>query len=358
MRTSFLLSLLLALGCSCGAETPTPSAPPPPPSPVTYEVHEWGLVRGAAGDRVLLSGPHVDPPAVPMAKPVLYFHREGEGALVVDVEVHMVSGRIAESWPTTGEPPAASVAWHRVTIEEGSCRGSRYPTFGEPPCSHAGVGVECEATALASVETDDSDCLVWPHSPLDDGPTLAWNHLFYRGEIPGAPPVPLRIEPLPDGTLRVTSTTRDPIPGRLVRVRRGNGVPAVADAVAIASPPAPGAIIVIPAPTEPPSSGAPALAEGLRAAGLTGPEIDAFRRAWDTTLFGTTETASAESPRGAVTTTPVAASPMPIPVATTSLVYVLPASAADALSTLSFTPPPRAVRRAIVAWIDEATFPR
>ncbi len=49
---------------------------------------------------------------------------------------------------------------------------------------------------------------------------------------------------------------------------------------------------------------------------------------------------------------------MPIaPVATTSIVYVLPASGADALATLTFTPPPTAVRRAIVVWIDERAGP-
>lgn len=361
MRLAISVGLaLVVLGCTCARDVSPPVAPvatpsePAAPPPASYEVHEWGLLRGTTDDRAVLSGPHAEAPPVPLAKPVLYFHRTGEGALVVDVEARMVGGRIVEHWPSFAGEVGASVAWPGVMIQEGSCRGSRYPSLAESPCT--GVTDGCEAATLATVETTDADCVFWPQPPDDDGPTLAWNHLFYRGEIAGTPPLPLRLEPQPDGTLRVTSTSAEPIPGRLVRVRRANGTAGVTDAVAIAAPPASRQSVMIPAPSDPISSGAAPLAASLREVGLTDAEIEAFRRAWDEPIFGATTTAAGGE--ALPTATPVAsASPLGgallAPRPTTSLVYLLPASAADALATLSFTPPPTAVRRALVVWIDE-----
>lgn len=339
------LTVLLA---ACGEGTPpqSPIEPAPPIEAVRYEVHEWGLARGTANDAISLSGPHVEPMPMPVAKPVLYFHREGEGALRVTVTARIPGGRIVEHWPHTGAT-GAEVTWTDVMIQDGACRGGRFPTMGEPPC--AGLA-ECEAATLASVETQDADCVYWPRPPDDDGPTEAWNHLFYRGEITHAPSLPLRVEPQPDGSLRVTSIG-ERVVGRLIRVRRTMGIPGAGDAVVVADPPARGASVVIAAPSRPMSEGIEALDRSLRDAGLTADETRAFRNAWDEAIFGTTAPAAAY-PATEVTT--VLASPV---APTTSLLYVLPASSADALATLTFDPPPATVKRAIVMWIDEARAP-
>jgi hypothetical protein len=325
------------LGCSsCGAATqetaPTPSAGP------SYEVHEWGLVQGTSNDGVMLSGPFAQPAPMPVAKPVLYFHRSGEGPLRVDVEARIANGRIVEHWPTPGGDPGTRAAWQGVEITNSNCHGSRYPSQREDPCSRLNDG--CEAATLASVETDDSSCAAWPDAEH------RYNHLFYRGEVSGAPPLPLALEPRPDGSLRVTSRSRDPIPGRLVRIVRSNNMPGVIDAVIVVAPPPPGQSIVVSAPTAPLASGLDAVTESLRAAGMTDAEIAAFHRAWDGPIFGATG-ATAESP---VTATPIIARPL---APSRSVLYVLPASSADQLATLSFTPPPTAVRRAIAAWVEE-----
>lgn len=354
------LAISLLSACSCGGSlppgaTPEPVSPALPPAPTgpTYEVHEWGLVRGSLPDRVSLSGPHVTPPPMPVAKPVLYFHRSGEGALEIDVTVEIPRGEVVEHWPLTDPATSlAAITWADVRLEAGACAGSRYPASYEPPCGRDPIH-GCEAEALRAVETTDGDCLRWPQPPGGDGPGEAWNHLFYRAEVEGTPELGLRIEPQPDGTLRVTSTADAPIPGRLVRVRRPSwyGPP---DAVAVAAPPAPGASAIVPRPSEPVVSGAEALAAALLEAGLTPDEVAAFRRAWDAELFGVAVAAAADLPG----TIPVAAaSPMPVVGETHALLWVLPAPVTGGLATVRFDPAPTAFRRAIVAWVDETRAP-
>lgn len=352
------LALATLTACSCGAASPAAGpAPPAPPAGPTYEVHEWGLVRGTVADGVMLSGPRAVAEPMPVAKPVLYFHRAGDGALEIDVEVRIPSGRILEHWPLAGgADPLATVAWRDVRIEVGTCAGSRYPRMHEIPCiARRDRGDACESAELRTIETTDGDCLRWPTPPGEGGEAEAWNHLFYRGEVDGTPNVGLRIEPQPDGTLRVTSTSDDVVPGRIVRVHRAGGVWVAPDAVAVADPPAPGASVIVPVASEAVASGAAALAAALGAAGLTPEEVAAFRRAWDRELFGDVVAATEPAP----TATPVAsATPMaPPPASSSALLYVLPRSAADGLAELRFDPAPTAVRRAIVAWIDEARAP-
>jgi hypothetical protein len=125
----------------------------------------------------------------------------------------------------------------------------------------------------------------------------------------------------------------------------------VTDAVEVVTPPAPGSTIVVPAPSRPLSDGGDALGASLRAAGLTDPEVAAFRAAWDGALFGD-DPFWGSAVTAVVTTTPPAPIVRP---PTTSLLYVLPAAAADGVAVLTFTPPPTAVRRAIVMWVDETS---
>jgi hypothetical protein len=360
------LPLLLALG-ACGSNAPPaeptapaepttpaePTAPTEPTAPAsapTYEVHEWGLVRRAFPDRVIVSGPpgtsRMDP--MPVAKPVLYFHRDGEGSLAIDVDVAMPSGHVVEQWPlTTTTPTPSSIRWADVALVEGHCRGSRYPRPMEPPCS--AVPDFCEAAELATVEAEDGDCVHVDGQPFD--------HLFYRGEVTSPPTFPLELA-LEGDVLRVTHRGRAPIPGKLVRVRRSGAAVSVVDA------PSPGTSVTLPPPRTANGEGARALAESLRSAGLTDAEAQAFARAWDVELFGALTASvttippapSATSPSTAPSTASdaiPAAMPMGAP-ADDALLYVLPTDDAAALATLRFDPPPRVVRRAIVAWIDVA----
>lgn len=351
MKTELLAFAILSLaGCSsCGgaaSDSPRPATEPEPVVVVgpSYEVHEWGLVRGTRDDGVMLSGPHAQLPAVPMAKPVLYFHRDGEGPLTVDVNVTIPNGRIVEHWPpaTEGE---RSITWSGVRVEAGSCRGSRYPSFAEAPCT--AVADACEAAELAQVETDDDDCL-----RTADG--SAWNHLFYRAEVVGTPALPLVFETLPQGRVRVTNRGTTAIAGRILRLRHVGF--AGSDAALAVAPPAPGASVELDAPSGSVRDAAEALLDSLRVAGLTEPEARAFRRAWDETLFGAGQLATIVAGESLP---PAAASPIGAfdPAPRTSIVYVLPPTTADTLATLRFDPAPRAIRRVIVAWIDEARAP-
>lgn len=337
-----------------------PSAQPPPATAVAppFEVHEWGLVRGTLSDHVMISGPHAPEPVVVVTKPVLYFHRDaprdGETALVVDVDVEIHDGHVVERWPGPAST-GTTTSWHRVVVQDGSCHGSHYPTLAQEPCSLLTDG--CEAATLASVETSDSDCLYWPPPPGDEGPTQAWNHLFYRGERMTAPDLALRLAPQPDGTLRVTATGSDPIPGRFIRVRRANGVLGVPDAAEVVAPPSPGQSLSVAAPTGTLASAAEALADSLRAAGLTDDEVAAFRRSWDEALFGPVAIATRAPQVIATVTTTTPATATPAPVVTHCVLYVLPMTNADALASVRITPAPTALRRAIVVWLDEASAP-
>ncbi|MBX3275719.1 MAG: hypothetical protein KF729_35995 [Sandaracinaceae bacterium] len=311
------------------------------PEPVAYEVHEWGLVRGTSRDQVMLSGPHQDEIPVPLAKPVLYFHRSGDGPLTVRVDVTIPDGRVVEHWPLAElTEEGARLRWPAVAVTTTTCSGARYPAPSEPPCDAIHAPDACEAATLATVETREGACLEHGGARFD--------HLFYRAELRGAPALPLTI--VREGTaLRVTHAGGDAIAGSLVRVRRGAG------RVTVAAPPAPGGAVVLAAPEAAASAGAEALGASLSAAGLTPAEVMAFRRAWDRALFGG-ELAAAGEPGPVAAATPMGG--FALPPSDDALLYVLPAASADALAGLSFTPAPRGVRRAIVAWIDvEANAP-
>lgn len=106
---------------------------------------------------------------------------------------------------------------------------------------------------------------------------------------------------------------------------------------------------MLPAPSSSSAAGAEALDASLRAASLTGAEVAAFRRAWDAALFGGA-IAALDTPPGVVTVTPMGG--LVRSASDDAILYVLPIASADALAPLTFSPEPRAVRRAIVAWID------
>lgn len=346
----FVLSLPLSLsGCaSCERRVETaptevivPPVPVTPPTPTTYEVHEWGLLRGNLADHVVLSGPRRVPTPIPIAKPVLYFHREGTAALRVDVEVTLASGSMVEHWPLVSGPLVSgasgpSLAWRGVEITEGHCAGTRYPTLGEPPCNTLSGADGCEAFELRTVETSDGDCLTYEGA--------RWDHLFYRGELTSAPSFPLSITPLPNDRYRVTVDR--PITGAMIRVRETSA--------SVITTPAQGGSVELDVPSGALGPGSEVLAQALGEAGLTSEEVAAFRRAWDATLFPAPVA-------GTVTTTPPIATAMPmaggliLPRSRDGILYVLSQEDAARLATLTFTPAPARVARAMVVWIDLAS---
>lgn len=348
----------LSIGCCATASqnvapvpvvVEVPETPPP-----TYDVHEWGLVRGTAADTTMLSGPHAEEIAMPLAKPVLYFHRVGEGPLEVDVGVHVEGGRIVEHWPeaeSAGEP-GSDIHW-QVRLGDQTCAGLRYPSaYSESPCSRLlRVGDACEAAALREVETSDSTCLVWP-IVTPDQPGQTWNHLFYRAELNRDPHLPLDMHVDPSGVLHVTPRGTEPLVGSIIRIVRGNSASGVSDGASVVAAPTHGETVDIPVASGPFQPAMEALDASLRAAGLTPDETAAFRRAWDATLFGNNVIAAGEARPTVVTATPVAGG-LVMPQATHSILYILPEPTADSLATLRFTPAPRNLRRVIVAWVDE-----
>jgi len=101
-------------------------------------------------------------------------------------------------------------------------------------------------------------------------------------------------------------------------------------------------------PTGALGEGNEALARALSEAGLSDDEVAAFRRAWDATLFPSATAAAGET---IVTATPMAGG-LFLPRTRDALLYVLSQEDAAQLATLTFTPAPERVARAMVVWLD------
>jgi len=348
----------VASSASPGTPPAAPTPPPAAPAAPTFEVHEWGLVRGGVNDAIIVGA--TVPTAMPMAvaKPVLYFHLSSDAPLEVHVVARMgEGGTIAESWPLAALPNARAAEWH-ARVRRGSCHHGRLPSLAEPPCSGRADG--CEANTLDTVESDDADCVTVGEQ--------AANHLFYRGTLEGVDPLPLVVERLAGGRLRVRNRSAESIPGVLLRVRLAHGVRGVTDAATATAPPPPGATVELEAPSGATAAAALAVATMSHDLGLTTGETAAFRRAWDTTLFGLGGAAAAPPiwpPFGGVhaaaephsrAPSPVTATPLDTGLiaqrATESLIYFLPPAAIERIATLQVTPRPTQVRRAIAVWLD------
>ena len=116
-----------------------------------------------------------------------------------------------------------------------------------------------------------------------------------------------------------------------------------------ADAPAVGASVDLEVPTGSLAEGSDALARALSDAGLSDEEVAAFRRAWDPTLFPAASAAADEV--AVITATPMAGG-LFLPRTRDALLYVLSQEDAAQLSTLSFTPAPTRVSRAMVVWLE------
>lgn len=343
-----------------------PSSGPPEPTraaPAPYEVHEWGLLRAGPGDT--LDAGAVAPPlraVMPASvdKPILYFHARAPVALA-SVRVEAVGGALREHWPlTTDAAFPAAVTWRDLALDPAhvvggaGCAVPRFPSPEEHPCVDLARGEACESAQLANLAAADANCLASPSEAK--GATSPF--LFYRSRSSTFTP-PLRITRLASGEVRVANEGDRPIPGSLVRLRLSNGY---VQSRAV-RPPAPHASIVIsadfsasaddesddrradrPAPPGGPDAGRQALRATLKEVGLTGPEVEAFMRAWDPALFG-----GGEVMDGTAVDVLDSKSDKSAP-AVESLLYLLPPEACDGVARLTFDPPPTEVRRALAVW--------
>lgn len=336
-RHAALIVLALA-GCASGARpSAAGTAGAEARASPAYSVHEWGLVRGGAGDTLeagtIGPGPALAMPLV-VLKPVLYFHLEdaARGAVAITTaRVTAVEGEIREHFPVSGpyaSPFPAAVGWGAIEVEPGACEAPfTAPVLTEPPCSALGAGEVCEAASLGMVVTPDADCVVraGARSPF----------LFYRSSTRGLT-VPLRVRRLPSGDLEITNDGDLAIPGRVVRLVRSAGVLRVA----VVAPPAPHASITAGATWSSAEEGAAALTETLRALGLWEGEAAAFHRAWDPTFFD----------GGAAAALDLSASSTTLPTLEESIVYFLPPELCERIATIELDPPPTAIRRAMAVW--------
>jgi hypothetical protein len=352
--------LLLAVGCHPGedvrpaAPQPTmtvpalPQGPTPTSSTSNYEVHEWGLLRGEAGDviRVGAVSPPLPPSLTAVDKPVLYFWPDTP--LRLDkVMATMPSGTVVETWPLAQLGAQHETAtWLDVELDpKGACDPSPLPTADDPPCNELD-GAFCESAGLAEVRAPDAAC-VRAHGTTD-------RFLFYRAEAHAFTP-PLRFARKPGSPADVTITNDSAwsIPGVIVRIHADAG----STRTSVAAPPRPHRSISMASPlvtsdikpavdkspvdeSDAPylftGEGRQGLLDSLHSLGLRPSEIDAFMNAWSPTLFGPTTRDEDGVDR----------SPAP----RESFLYFLPAQAIENVSRLELTPPPRAVRRAFAVW--------
>jgi hypothetical protein len=355
-RLALVLATATSIGCA-GAAGSTPSGsgssstdPPTRAPEARYSLHEWGVVRAEAGDRLRLSAApppeeqryFFSPDAV-VEKPVLYLHVEGDETVTVRSLRVTADANILEHWPLTSAPlGTSSVEWRDVTARREHCASSRYPAANEPPCDTILPSSDCEALELASYEAPSSACLA-----LVDG--TQQNLLFYRSRTRVAPPL---------------SVTRQ---GEVLAITAGATLPDTSivwtrgGLASVVAAPAANQTISMPAPHEPAAQALEILSAEMARRGLDDDEIAAFWRAWASTLLGDPMrrveplppredrvaeqppppregTASERTPRAAVEELPP---PAPIDV----VFYLLPADVIDAMAHLEADPPPQRVVR-------------
>ncbi len=286
-----------------------------------FDVHEWGLVDVAGGTaRLDMGSPHVIH-AMPVKKPVLYFHL-ADGAAPFHADVHVSipstsgSGRVVEHFPAgVKSDDGASIDWRGLRVRPGACGVIGAPTKESPAC--ATNDGTCEAIDLPVYATSDASCIELPA-----GTPATANHLFYRG-LEAEPPLPFEITATAD-SLSIKHGRADDAKGPLVVLEVAETMRARVVAV-----PAVGPSTSVPFPIAGDVGTArDAIVKSMSDAGLSSEEAAAFGRAWDASLFGSSATAkkSAEAPRR-------------------DLLYPLPPSLVSGVSTVTIKPPPRAFAR-------------
>lgn len=306
------------------APAPDEAAGAPAAAPGRYEVHEWGLVDVTRdGHAELAAGPGRNPqpvsnPRMQTRKPVLYFHLL-EGEVDLGVTATMGYGAMLETFP--GAPPSGRAASWALRVVDRACAPVAYPSRQSPRCQGVSDGY-CEAAELRAYEASDASCLVV------DG--VDYNYLFYRGGGQGLT-LPVQVEG--DRTAPVLRNTGSapigfamyvvaPRPRRSDRSARGRTPLRLFTFEALS-----------PGQAHPVGEEVSALValQRVRAElarlGLTEPEVRAFLNAWERPVFRAPNVGEA-------------------------VVYLLPPSAVEAVSTLAFDPPPESVKRAMMVRVE------
>lgn len=383
----------VVLGCAGGRDVPPPEtgAPPVEAAPAAaYEVHEWGLLRAAAGD-VIEAGaarpPRMVPVPIAVDKPVLYFH--ATAPMQVDrVRVEAIGGSVREHWPLTGAglfPP--SIEWSGLVLDrDGSAAGEAcagaFPTTASRPCSELPAGEDCESSELGGLRAASASCVASGEARLP--------FLFYRARSSTFTP-PLNVTGSPSGELALTNAGEAPIPGWVVRIRRNGGqartiaarAPGPRETITLGAAFETAAVPVAPStpsdeslpltdqPALPgsPEPGRQALRLTLAEIGLDEAETEAFLRAWDGPLFGDWEGPLVDLPRAGSDAVDRRGPADRIPIdvlraddqtqpEVDTILYFLPAAACDEVARLSFAPRPARVVRALAVWQPAAVATR
>jgi hypothetical protein len=362
-RALAALAVVAAALPACGerarppAEGATASAAEAP----RFELHEWGLIGydalaedarfaaavsgGARRARAAARADRIGDGFGSGGKPVLYVHTDARD-LQVRVRVQIPGGEIVEHLPRAAHVDGTTVTWPPVRASRGACPTTERVGLDDPHCRGLPDGY-CEGVENPEFDTADAACLQTP-----DG--ARHNHLFYRGAVPIAG-LPLRFARASGGDgVEVAAQGAVPVSGKLLVVRLvpGHGDPHVVELV----PPAPGAGPVT-LPTDGPARSCDdaraALRDGLRERGLTGPEAEAFLRAWGASLFGGEDAPGGGGSDGTAAASAGAAHPSralaPSPYAA---YYFLPEAALAERLPLDVEPAPARLARAMLVKAD------
>lgn len=310
--------------------TPTTSAAPSSGLDLasgTYELHEWGLLRGGPGDvlEVGTFAPPIDVEPMVVEKPVLYFHLGGDAPLDLGrANVQAVDGVIREHWPLAaprvGPGEEDRVSWAPLTLLPERC-GFMAPADRGSACGSLPLGEVCESLSLARTVTADASCVETAsgRSPI----------LFYRSTSRGLT-VPIVANYIDFGDIGVRNDSDLEIPGLMIRFIEGSA----GLRIVVFAPPAPHQGLLVGHEDQGVEAGRQAILTTMTGLGLTVSEAEAFLASWEGELF---------SP------TPVAEEVV-TPWERTSLLYFLPDALTDRVSRLDFEPPPSATHRALAIW--------
>lgn len=305
---------------------------PPAPVAAAFEIHEWGLLSFALarpeGRVVATAGPtgacstgstigHGSGYGSGSAyAPVLYAHLLDATPLArFDVALGVPAADVVETWPRARD----GTSWSVVASGGGGC-GARYPAIDASECVGAFDGI-CEAAIASAYEADDGACLTIDGAPAD--------HLLYRALV-DASALPLVVRREGSGFVVRASLAR-----QVFRVRRTSARETHVSTVELPTGEE------RPLPEEPGGSGAnlDQLETGLHGAGLTPDEAAAFHRAWRGQLVPSEDEPPPE-------TTTLGATP------NDALYYWLTAEEASRILPLVVSPPPTALRRALLVRVS------
>ena len=288
-------------------------------------------------------------PQRPMSvrKPVVYAHLlDGVTESTFGLRVTLGAGSFVEHYPPA-TITGTTLEWPTIVAHAAHCDPAAAAARRTAPARMACASTDgiCEIDELPRYDAPSTAC-------LDVGTTDSSALLFYRGQAPSAA-LPITATRAADLTLTVAG--REPIsgvPGGLIRLSTAMSGPWPIGRVVItrAAFPGVGQSVAMPVGSEviTREQGIAALRTSIVALGLTDDEASAFMAGWADELFGA-DTAAREATRdlparGAVYDAGSRHQDV--------LLFFLSPSAIDAITTLTPTPAPRAVRRAFLVRID------